>query len=67
MEYTLDDVVNELYAAFDAMKGAVEVHSRTRIEDAVNWITAILNEHRGGPYEHTLRRLYDEFIESTFG
>ena len=67
MEYTLDDIVDELYAAFEAMRSAVEVHSRTRIEDAVNWITAILNEHRGGPYEKTLRQLYDTFIEETFG
>jgi hypothetical protein len=62
VEYTLDDVLEELLRACNALKAATERHSRTGIEDAVNWIGAIINEHKKGPYEKQTQNFYDEYI-----
>ena len=67
MVYTLDDILEELTAACEMLYNATQSHSKSRIEDAVNWIRSILNEHKEGPYAKQVQKFYDEYINKTYG
>lgn len=67
MEFTLDDLLDELNCALEAMRDATVCGARTRLQDSVNWVNAIINEQKGGPYERELYRFYTEWIEREYG